>query len=354
MFESIKKRRKIRQLQFPDGTVHEIKIKEFAYSTKCKKYFISYYDKNQKKESYTILEKENKNYYTSPTNDIEYKKLVRNYRMLKIKDLPLVITCTGKNNKKVENKPKKKTSLFQKENIIKKVKELINNIVSKNKSNKTSNNEKNNTNNKKKETNTKKTTQKTFFDVYEINNNLYIEELLFDKFIIKDKTESNTKSINNKTYIQVTKEEIKTIESTNKSSVIYIPKYKKIKSNKKEEKKALSITLYSINNKLYISEKIYNLFYKNNNINTKIIKEKNYVPITKTELKNMEEQLSELNYKTTFKIKEETLITDTVYRLKKEQIIQDLPFDSKEEQTFNTPGMTNSEIEESKKLIKSI
>lgn len=67
MFESIKKRRKIRQLQFPDGTVHEIKIKEFAYSTKCKKYFISYYDKNQKKESYTILEKENKNYYTSPT-----------------------------------------------------------------------------------------------------------------------------------------------------------------------------------------------------------------------------------------------------------------------------------------------
>ena len=44
--------------------------------------------------------------------------------------------------------------------------------------------------------------------------------------------------------------------------------------------------------------------------------------------------------------------TNTTYRLTKNQIIQDLPFNSFEEQIFNSIGMTDEEIEESRRMLK--
>ena len=44
--------------------------------------------------------------------------------------------------------------------------------------------------------------------------------------------------------------------------------------------------------------------------------------------------------------------TNTTYRLTKDQIIQDLPFNSFEEQIFNSIGMTDEEIEESRRMLK--
>ena len=63
---------KNRNLEHPDGTIHKIHIKKFGYNKKLNKYFIYYYDKNNKDNEYTILDKVKNTYILNLDDETEY------------------------------------------------------------------------------------------------------------------------------------------------------------------------------------------------------------------------------------------------------------------------------------------
>ena len=357
-----------RKMEYPNGDIHNINIKKFGYNKKLDKYFIYYYDKENKDNEYTILNKTKNSYIVNPDDETEYETLVKNCKTIKINKLPSILKFNEKKEVKKEKQKKQKNKYFQKikEYSIK----IYNSIKNKEKKKKNNNKKKElkiyQTNNnefyinssfcqKEKIGNHNKTlsldnvlcyqvtkeeinklekrrnlsikyikkTLLKYFRVFKTDDGYYASEKLCNTYHVGNK--SNSQEIENITCLKITTEEIEKIE---KKEPGFKASYKKItidKSNKKEENKKILIKLYyDKNNNYYISEKV----YKSLNLEAKKhinINDEYYTMINEQELNIISSKLKNLDIN--FEYKKYEFIEEKEFNIRpnKEQKDQLIP-----------------------------
>ncbi len=308
---------KNRNLEHPDGTIHKIHIKKFGYNKKLNKYFIYYYDKNNKDNEYTILDKVKNTYILNLDDETEYEELIKRHKKLKVNDLPSTIKCNLK--KETNNKENHKYLKSIKKYINKKYTNIKNSKTNKQKSEeknnkdiKTKNKEqkknkkwlnidaiksyftlkKYNTimNNMKKAKNTKSdskgnTTKE--LKIYQTNeNDFYIASTICEK--LKIGNANKTQNFDGIPCYKVSKEEINNLEKKRNLKCKYI-------------KKTLLtyFRVFETSEGLYMSEKLCNDYSLGDKSNSKEIENITCLKVTKEAIEKTEKEHP--NFKANYK-----------------------------------------------------